>query len=176
MRAHRINSLIVGAVVLMALSGCASAPADVVPLAPSPGTSTEQEQAPGQDTDVETDAAASEVTIPSGAYAASGALLFPVPEGWAELDPFEESKLGKDVTVSGSVEYPGDAKDAAATYLAVLKAAGFNAYTYAPGELTNPASLAAEGLIGGIPHFALLNFNVHADGYQRVSIVIVEED
>lgn len=176
MRTHQprylTRLLIVGTAFLFTLSGCAPGPMDNGPDAQGPGTGTTQEPAPDQGSD----AAASDITIPAGAYAASGDLLFPIPDGWAELDPFTEGKLGKDVTTSGSVEYPGDAQEAAATYLAVLKAAGFDAYTYAPGELTNKASLAAEGMINGLPYFALLNFDVHADGYQRVSIIIIEED
>jgi hypothetical protein len=179
MRLRQLPALFIASLAGLALVGCAAMPSipQTAPNEPDTGVSDETGT-----TDVDTDessdesAGGTEITIPDGARAASAEFPFPVPEGWAELGPFAESKLGKDMTMSGSYEYPGDAKVAAAEYMALLTAAGFNAYTYAPGELTNKASIAAEGIINGKPYFALLNFDVHADGYQRVSIIAIEED
>lgn len=176
MHVHRHRSLAVGIALLLGLSGCASDASTSAPEAQVDDTNTSQENAPETTPDSETEAAGSEVTIPDGAYAASADFPFPVPEGWTVLDKFTAGKLGKDITMDGSVEYPGDAKDAAATYLGVLKDAGFDAYTYAPGELTNQASLAAEGTINGTLYLTILNFDVHADGHQRVSITAAEKD
>lgn len=172
MRFKRTTIAVIGTVLMFALSACASNSSDSEPVA------HESNSSEGKETDIELagEAGTADISIPDGAYAASGNLLFPIPEGWNELEPLTEGKLGKDITTSGSVEYPGDAQGDAATYLEVLKAAGFNAYTYAPGELTNKASLAAEGFIDGTEYFAMLNFDEHADGFQRVSITIVEED
>lgn len=176
MHAHRNRLLVVGIALLLALTGCASNPSSSKPDSQVADTNDTQEIPQQQTPDSEADPQASGVTIPAGAYAASAEFPFPVPEGWTVLDEFTEGKLGKDITMDGSVEYPGDAKDAAVIYLNLLKDAGFNAYVYAPGELTNQASLAAEGVINDILYLAILNFDVHADGYQRVSIVAAERD
>lgn len=166
MRTPRTRLLLVSTALVVALTGCAA----------SPATSNTGDPAPNKSTVEQPNSASSDTVIPAGAYAASDAFPFPIPDGWTILDPFTEGKLGKDVSIDGSVEYPGDAKAAAATYLDLLKAAGFVAYTYAPGEITNQASLAAEGSIDGTDYTAILNFDVHADGLQRVSITIVERD
>jgi hypothetical protein len=157
--------LAVGVALMLVLTGCSTGPS-----AGNPGpqvTDTDSPQAPTP---------GAEITIPDGAYAASSAFPFPIPNGWQVLDEFTESRLGKNVSMDASVEYPGDAKDAAATYLDLLKSAGFDAYVYGPGELTNQASLAAEGVINGILYLTILNFDLHADGYQRVSIIAAERD
>lgn len=172
----RTRLLAVSAAFLLMLTGCAPETTTTAPEDASPDTSVTQEQAPSEEESAEPSGEASDITIPAGAYAASADFPFPVPEGWSILEPFVEGTLGKDVSMDGSVEYPGDAKEAAATYLEVLKAAGFDAYVYAPGELTNQASLAAEGSINGTQYTAIINFDVHADGYQRASITAVEED
>lgn len=176
MRAPRSKSLAVGIVFLFALSGCASNHSDTTPEVQTADTSNTQETAPEQSADSEADADVAETTIPAGSYAASTEFPFPVPEGWAVLDEFAEETVGKDTTMYGSIEYPGDAKDAAAMYLDLLKNAAFDAYTYAPGEATNQASLAAEGVINGTLYLTILNFDVHADGYQRVSIHATEKN
>lgn len=175
MHVHRTRALAVGIVFLLAMTGCASEASESAPEVQPTETTTTQE-APEETPDTDEGADSSEITIPAGAYAASDEFPFPVPEGWAVLDEFTEGTLGKDVSMDGSVEYPGDAKEAASTYLALLKDAGFDAYTYAPGELTNQASLAAEGAINGIIYLTILNFDVHADGLQRVSITAAERD
>jgi len=176
MRVYRTGFVALGTALLLALTGCAAESAEPSPQAQTADAGTSQSTAPDQGSSPEPSAGSSETSIPAGAYAASADFAFPVPEGWAVLEPFVEGTLGKDVAVHGSVEYPGDAKAAAATYLELLKAAGFNAYTYGPGELTNQASLAAEGTIGGTAYTAILNFDVHADGLQHVSIAVVEDD
>lgn len=189
MRSDHTRLLAAGTALLVALSGCASSADTDDPPAAAPETSAAAAPVPeateGGDTDVvdaadgdaeEPAGADTDTSIPAGAYAAQGEFPFPIPEGWTELDPFTEDTLGKDASMYGSVEYPGDAKDAAAVYLDVLRAAGFDAYAYAPGEMTNQASLAAEGRINGTPYIAILDFDVHADGYQRVSINAVERD
>ncbi|MDO5676171.1 MAG: hypothetical protein Q4G35_01550 [Propionibacteriaceae bacterium] len=176
MRTPRTRLLVVSTALIFALTGCAADPATKEPKEPSPNTSTTEQPRENQDSEPQSTPATSDTVIPPGAYAASDAFPFPIPEGWEILDPFTEGTLGKDVSIDGSVEYPGDAKEAAATYLDLLKTAGFDAYTYAPGEITNQASLAAEGNINGTAYTAILNFDVHADGSKRVSITIVEQD
>lgn len=178
MRIHRRPALVAGAILLFALTGCASGAPSAGTDGQAPDTSTSPAapaDAAAPDASGDQASTGADIIIPAGAYAASGDLLFPIPDGWAELDPFTPGKLGKDVTTSGSVEYPGDAKESAAIYFGVLEAAGFVVNTYPLGEVTNKASIMAEGMIGGVPHFALLNFNEHADGYQRVSIIIKED-
>jgi hypothetical protein len=186
MRAYRKNFLVaVAPALVLVLAGCGSdssgdTPSDetTVTQPTSDGSGVDSGADAGTDADAGAgdDAGADGITIPAGAYAASDEFPFPVPEGWQVLDEFVAGTLGKDVTMDGSVEYPGDAKEAAATYLSLLKAAGFDAYTYAPGEVTNQASLAADGVINGTLYLAILNFDVHADGYQRVSITAAERD
>lgn len=171
-RTHRLFAL--GTVSLVLLSGCASEPTDARSAIQTPDTTNEQQADPHRASEGESTNESAETSIPAGAYAASAEFPFPIPDGWEILDPFVEGKLGKDSSMDGSVEYPGDAKDAATTYLTILKDAGFNAYPYGPGELTNQASLAAEGRINDIGYTAILNFDVHADGLQRVSITAVE--
>jgi len=175
MHTHRNGPLVVGIVLLLALVGCASNPSGDSPETQAADTSS-QEAAPEQSLDTDGEVDVAEITIPAGAYAASAEFPFPIPDGWEVLDEFTEGTLGKDITMDGSIEYPGDARDAAATYLSLLKEAGFDAYTYAPGEATNQASLAAEGVINGTLYLAILNFDVHADGYQRVSVTAAERD
>ncbi len=171
MHPHRNRLLAACAALLLVLTGCASEPSGSDPGAPVADTSTPQGSAPEQSPDSAAPAGAADTTIPPGASAASAEFPFPVPEGWAVLHEFTEEKVGKQLTMGGSVEYPGEAKDAAATYLRILKEAGFDASTYAPGELTNQASLVAEGAIQGTHYVVLLNFDVHADGHQHVSII-----
>lgn len=176
MRKYRYSSYVVGAAFLIFLAGCASEPAATDTESQVADAGDVQPSTAEQEPETDTDTASSETTIPAGAYAASADFPFPVPEGWAVLYPFTEGTLGKDVSMDASVEYPGDAKEAAATYLSILTAAGFDANTYAPGELTNQASLVAKGRINDTAYTTLLNFDVHADGLQRVSITAVEDD
>lgn len=176
MHTLRHRRLAVCIVLLFTLTSCASDPSGSAPDAQAAETNHTQEAAPEQSPDTDGAADVGEISIPAGAYAASAEFPFPVPNGWTILDEFTEGTVGGDVTMDGSIEYPGDAKDAAATYLSLLTAAGFDAYTYAPGEATNQASLAAEGVINGILYLAILNFDVHADGYQRVSVTAAERD
>lgn len=175
MHAFRNRLLVISTALLLTVTGCASEPENTTTENQVVDTGNIENSTPDQATASKSEGT-SEISIPSGAYAASAEFPFPVPEGWSILDPFVEGKLGKDISMDGSIEYPGDAKDAAATYLDLLKAAGFDAYTYGPGELTNQASLAAEGMISGTSYTAILNFDTHADGLQRVSITAVEDD
>lgn len=183
MHAYHHRLLAVGAVLLLTLTGCAAEPGASSPESQAPSAGSGEQSAPAQEPetaqDPETEGdvnASAETTIPAGAYAASAEFPFPIPDGWGVIYPFTEGKLGKDVSMDASIEYPGDAKDAAASYLSVLTAAGFEAGTYGPGELTNQASLYAKGRINGISYSAILNFDVHADGLQHVSITAVEND
>lgn len=164
-----LSALVIASLAGLTLVGCAASPTP--PAAPPCEQSADVDDAPAEDV-ADEGAGAGETTIPAGARAASPDFPFPVPEDWAELDPFLEEKLGKDITMYGSVEYPGDAKTAAAHYRELLVAAGFDAYPYGPGELTNEASLAAEGVVAGEMRIAIINFDVHADGLQRVSITV----
>lgn len=176
MPAPRLSGFAAAAVALaFVLTGCGSgdSTADDAPAPSAVENETQNEQVDDAAAgDGDSAAGASEITIPAGAYPASPEFPFPVPDGWAILEPFEETKLGKDLVMSGGVEYPGDAKDAAAIYKDILIAAGFDAYNFAPGELTNQASLAAHGVINGEPRTAILNFDMFADQYQRVAITV----
>lgn len=167
---YRRSALLVTALATFSLLGCAASPS--TPAAPpaEPEVELEQEVDAQENADETNGAPGGETSIPTGARAASADFPFPVPADWAELDPFVEEKVGKDITMYGAVEYPGDAKTAAAHYRELLIAAGFDAYPYAPGELTNQASLAAEGVVDGEMRLAIINFDVHADGSQRASI------
>lgn len=169
MRTRRPSSLLITALAALSLVGCATTP-DANPAAPAdPSVEVTDEH---DALDEVQGTPGGETTIPDGARAASAEFPFPVPEDWAELEPFTEEKLGKDITMSGGFEYPGDAKTAAAHYQQLLIAAGFDAYPYGPGELTNQASIAAEGVVNGEMRIAILNFDVFADGYQRVVITV----
>ncbi|MGO3147386.1 MAG: hypothetical protein ACTIJ6_06880 [Leucobacter sp.] len=119
--------------------------------------------------------AAAETTIPEGALAASSDFPFPVPEGWDELEPFTEEKIGKDTAMSAVYAHPGDAETAAATYETILKAAGFDAYSHPLGELTNAASLMAEGTVNGVAYAGGLDFDTNSEGVARVRINLTEE-
>ena len=172
MRTSPRSAMLIAVLAALSLAGCAATPelAPAEPAEPSVAVGEESTTTDGSDDDAAP--AAGETTIPDGARAASPDFPFPVPEDWAELDPFVEEKLGKDITMAGSVEYPGDAKAAAKHYQELLIAAGFDAYPYGPGELTNQASIAAEGTVNGELRIAIINFDVHADGHQRASITV----
>src|SRR5690606_8546672 len=151
------SAMLIAVLAALSLAGCAATPelAPAEPAEPSVAVGEESTTTDGSDDDAAP--AAGETTIPDGARAASPDFPFPVPEDWAELDPFVEEKLGKDITMAGSVEYPGDAKAAAKHYQELLIAAGFDAYPYGPGELTNQASIAAEGTVNGELRIAIIN-------------------
>ena len=159
---------------LLSLTGCAAE----APVAGSPDeqgiTDAGQES---EATAVESDEAAegSETTMPPGARPASADFPFPVPEGWPELDPFTEEKLGKNLAMSGSVIYPGDAQSAAATYQQLLQEAGFQIHPHPLGEQVNAASFIVTGRIDGVVYAGGLDFDTDFNGNQRVAINLVED-
>lgn len=129
----------------------------------------------GEDEQSEAGATAGETTMPAGAVPASAEFPFPVPEGWAELEAFTQSELGKDPSLTAGYEFPGDAASAATHYLDLLTVAGFTAATYPLGEAVNDASLTVEGTVDGTRYKGMLDFNTHADGKQRVVINLVAQ-
>lgn len=126
------------------------------------------------DTDEEQGAPA-ETTIPAGAVAATESFPFPVPEGWTERIAFEAIQIGASDAMSATYEFTEDFATAATPYKDLLNAAGFTSDTYLPGEMTNEASITADGAINGVNYSGLIDFDTHADGYQRASINLVVE-
>src|SRR5690625_7307184 len=78
--------------------------------------------------------------MPGYAKPASSQFALPVPEDWAEHEPFKEEKLGAKASMAGSFIYPGTAAEAAQTYRDLLTEAGFAIHNHPLGEATNQAS------------------------------------
>ncbi|WP_168625639.1 hypothetical protein [Cryobacterium sp. BB307] len=178
MRARLWNrNLLIGAVVVaFALTGCASdapAPADPPPAA-AEADKTSDENASSDDSAERP--AGGDVTIRTGARAASTEFPFPVPEDWEELEPFTAGKIGKDASMSASYRFPGDARSAADLYMALLNEAGFPTDNYPLGEVVNDASLLGKGYVNGQAYAGIINFATIHDGTQRAVINLVEDD
>lgn len=174
MRPNTILGMLFSGAIVFALVGCAGgAPA-------SAPESAAQEEAvvavEGQEPESEeaddggSAAVKAETTMPSGARPAGVGLAFPVPEGWPEIYPLTEEKVGGSMAWTAAFEFDGDAKSAAGEYQGLLKDAGFDANPYAPGEMTNDASLFAEGNVAGEFYKAFINFDTMADGTPRASL------
>lgn len=179
----RIRQTLGAGAVALLLFGCSSSPETetTAPAEPAAAQSAEptadpapqeSEEAPAKDSAPE----APEGTIASGAVAASANFPFPVPEGWAILEPFTPEKIGKTPTMYASVEYPGDAQEAAALYSSLLQESGFTAERYPLGEVTNQASLIASGTVNGQAYTGTMDFDVFADDIQQVAINLSEDD
>lgn len=173
---------------MLGLTSCASDPTDP-PAADESGTTAESEDtadaadAAADDSADDADSAdedapdaATETTIPAGAYAASADFPFPIPEGWEEIYPFTEEKIGKSAAMTAAYAHPGDAESAAATYEELLSSAGFVAYENPVGALTNAASLMVEGVVNGVAYKGPLDFDTDSEGTNRVAINLTEED
>jgi len=130
---------------------------------------------PAADQDLIEPAGGGETTMPGNAKPASSQFALPVPEDWAEHEPFQEEKLGATPSMAGSFVYPGAAAEAAQTYRDLLTEAGFVIHNHPLGEATNQASFIAEGNIGGVQYSGTFDFDAVADGTQRVAINLSED-
>ncbi|NLE97107.1 MAG: hypothetical protein GX596_03850 [Propionibacterium sp.] len=167
------RSILVVAACALALAGCGGE-------SPAPAQEPEPAAAAAEPADEEPDETpADEVaardepagtTIPDGAVPASSDFPFPVPEGWALLEPFAEGSIGGSDAVTGILEFPGDAEEAAAHYEALLKSAGYDAYPFALGAVVNDASILVEVEVAGTMYKGGIDFNTHADGFQKAVI------
>lgn len=165
-----------GLVGVLGLASCASLSGEPQPASQStPDPSPDSAHTDDSDGSDSGDADVAKSTIPDGARAASPDFPFPVPEGWEEMEPFTEEKIGKSVAMSAIYAHPGDAETAANTYSQLLKAAGFDAYSYQLGAVTNDASLMVEGAVNGVAYKGPLDFDTDADGTSRVRINLTQE-
>lgn len=114
-----------------------------------------------------------ETTIPAGAVAAIESFPFPVPEDWIERIAFEEIEIGASEAMSATYEFSGDFTAAASMYRDMLNTAGFTSEDYPLGEMTNDASITVDGVINGVTYSGTVDFDTHADGYQRATIDLV---
>lgn len=187
MIAQRIRQVLGATTVAFLLFGCSSSPSGDTPVPSEPSVAAEpsvaedagseseadeSEEAPAQDSGSEL----AEGSIAVGAVAASAEFPFPVPEGWEVLEPFTADKMGKTPIMYAMVEYPGDAQEAADLYTSLLLASGFSAERYPLGEVVNQASLIASGTINGQSYKGTMDFDVFADGLQKVAINLSEDD
>lgn len=188
----RIRQALGAVTVALLLIGCSTSPGNDTPVPAEPSVATESPGAaePSATEDAESGGEAEESeeapqpgsgseladgSIAVGAVAASAEFPFPVPEGWQVLEPFTADKMGKTPIMYAMVEYPGDAKDAADLYISLLQASGFSAERYPLGEVTNQASLIASGTVNGQSYTGTMDFDVFADGLQKVAINLSEE-
>lgn len=175
---HRLAAVCTLALVgVLGLASCASTSAEPQPAiestaGPATGTSPADESdsdEPGSGADV------TDTTIPDGARAATPEFPFPVPDGWEEMEPFTEEKIGKAMAMSAVYAHPGDAETAAETYGQLLKAAGFDVHSNPLGEVTNDASIMVEGAVNGVAYKGGLDFDTNAGGTARVRINLTED-
>ncbi|MDO5734936.1 MAG: hypothetical protein Q4P15_00510 [Propionibacteriaceae bacterium] len=108
--------------------------------------------------------------MPEGAQPASDEFPFPVPEGWGELEPFAEEKVGGDMRMFASYEFPGDVTAADAAYRALLARAGYAVSANPLMEITNDAAFTVQGPVNGDAYTGSVAFDTDADGVQRANI------
>lgn len=184
---QRIRQVFGAVTVAFLLFGCSSSPGSDTPVPSEPSVAAEPSAADDTDSESEADASQeppaqdsgselAEGSIAVGGVAASAEFPFPVPEGWEILEPFTAGEMGITPIMYAMVEYPGDAKEAADLYTSLLLASGFSAERYLPGEVTNQASLIASGTINGQAYTGTMDFDVFADGLQKVAINLSEDD
>lgn len=175
MTSKRILGVLFSGVVILALIGCAGEP---TATDPEPGIQAEsviEEEAPATEADDSAEAASTETTIPRGARPASDTFPFPVPEDWAEVEPFMEEKIGGSMGMYGTYEYPGDANSAATLYEDLLKSAGFIIHPNPLGETVHEASFIVEGNVNGNNYTGGIDFDAVADGMQLASINLQQD-
>lgn len=161
------------ALILFAALGttaCASEPAPVNP--PPAAVADEASDSDAEKTD---QTVTTESVIPDGARPGSTDFPFPVPKDWAELAPFAEEKIGKDIAMSGMLEYPGDAADAAETYRQLLEEAGYVIHPNPLGEQVHAATFIVEGTVSGQAYAGTVDFDTDAAGTQRVLINLTQD-
>ncbi|MGM7672021.1 hypothetical protein ACSU1G_33525 [Microbacterium sp. A93] len=159
----------------MSLSSCASATSgDADATSPIVEQEQEQEQSdPVVDTSEDDDA--SSTVIPAGARPASAAFPFPMPEDWPELDAFAEEKIGKDIAMSGTLSFPGDAQSASATYQKLLEDAGYEIHANPLGEQVHLASFVVKGKVDGTGYSGTIDFDTDAADTPRTVINLTED-
>lgn len=174
-----MNRTLTSALAIACLLGASACTADT--SAPPPATeasattTTEGDSSPApSDADSSPAPAAADV-MPEGARPASTDFPFPVPEGWTELYPFTEEKIGKDLAMSGAFEFPGDAATASATYSQLLEEAGFEIHPNPLGEQVHAASFVVKGTVQGVAYAGTLDFDTDAEGTQQVAIDLPED-
>lgn len=160
---------------ILGLASCASPSAE-------PQSVSQHESAAATDTGSSTDNNESDSdtsdmtdsTIPDGAHAATADFPFPIPDGWEEIAPFTEEKIGKSLAMSAVYARPDDAKAAADTYSQLLKNAGFEIHANPTGEVVHDASFIVEGVVNGVVYKGGLDFDTDANGTARVVINLTE--
>lgn len=160
---------------LLGATGCAeSNDAKQVDQSSNSAEEVEQNEAEQQNSDSSdsdaVDSGSSATVMPPGAQPIGADFPFPVPEGWPELWPLEDVKIGKTQSKSAAFVFPGDASSAAATYQNLLGAAGFEVHPSPLAEQVHDAGFVVEGNIGGTPYAGTLDFDTDAEGVQRVAI------
>lgn len=173
---HR--TVVIGTLALAGIFGLASCASSFA----EPQSVSQSEPAAATDTasstdNNEPDSDASDMTdstIPDGAHAATADFPFPIPDGWEEIEPFTEEKIGKSISMSAIYTRPDDATAAADTYSQLLEKAGFEIHANPTGEMVHDASFIAEGVINGVVYKGGLDFDTDANGTARVVINLTE--
>jgi hypothetical protein len=162
---------------MLGLASCAS-PSTEAPSVSEAESPAATDTAPGVDTnESESDSSGmTDSSIPDGAHAATADFPFPIPDGWEEINPFTEEKIGKSLAMSAVYTRPADAQAAADTYIQLLKNAGFEIHANPTGELVHDASFIAEGVINGVVYKGGLDFDTDANGTARVVINLTERN
>jgi hypothetical protein len=166
----RLSAVLLGAVGVFALVGCATPAPE-----PAPTSAIDSEVVDQQEDEGAAEEAPAETTIPEGARAAGTDFPFPVPADWEEYEPFAEEKIGGSVGVYGSLVFPGDAASASASYQALLTDAGYLVHAHPLGETVHDAAFIVEGPIDGVAYSGELSFDTIADGTQRVAINLTQD-
>jgi hypothetical protein len=153
---------------LIGLTGCATDTAE--PGSADPTGPGESQGQTSPDTETADADKPTEYVMPAGASPASADFPFPIPDGWPELEPFTEGKIGKDLAMSAVFGHPGDAKAASATYQQLLEKAGYQIHPNPLGEQVHAASFITEGHVDGTAYSGTIDFDTDASGTQRVVI------
>lgn len=176
---------VVCGLVTLAVVGCgADAPASdpAVDASPAQEQSTAPEQleadesAAPEEPEITENQSSVEITMPDGAEPGSDEFPFPVPREWAQLDPFEEVKVGASMRMYAAYEHTGDAASAAAMYRDLLTSAGYTITANPLLEVTNDAAFTVEGPVNGDPHTGSVAFDKNAEGVQRAVIDLQKDE
>jgi len=173
MRRLTIRTALIGGAIALLLAGCAAEPGTTAPAVEPPASSdNDMNTTEPEKTDSGTDSGTT--TMPPGARPASDEFPFPVPEGWREIAPFTEEKIGKKLAMTALYEFPGDAESAAATYKALLDSAGYSLQPNLIGEVVHDATFIVEGPVAGTRYSGGIDFDTMADGVQTAVIHLVK--
>lgn len=170
---HTIPATALLLISMMGLTGCATDTAGLGSAdLPGSGESREETNSGSETADA---AQPTEYVMPAGARPASADFPFPVPDGWPELTPFTQDKIGKDISMSATFGHPGDAKAASASYQQLLEKAGYQNHPNPLGEQVHAASFVTKGHVNGTAYSGTLDFDTDASGTQRVVINLTED-